>query len=167
MYRRLLVIVADHPGSQKAVAHGLCLARALQAELLFVHLQQAPALALPADIPPTVSTAPEALLQQSAQRGQELLADARRRAEAAGLACRGVSLHALDGIDAVATMAREQQCDLIVVGSEGGNALVRLLTGSAVPGLITRAAVPVMVCHAADPVPADDAAAGAAAASDG
>lgn len=155
MYRRLLILVADHPGSQTAISHGLGLARALHAEVEFVYLVQAPAMAMASEIPPVVTVASDDLLRQAAQRGQTLLAEAGARATEAGVTARTHALHAMDGIDAVAGLARERGCDLIIVGSEGGNALVRLLTGSAVPGLITRAAVPVLVCHAADPLPPD------------
>lgn len=46
----------------------------------------------------------------------------------------------------VAEEASRRRCDLIVVATEGRNALMRLLTGSIVPGLITNATMPVMVC---------------------
>ena len=58
--------------------------------------------------------------------------------------------------DGVVALAGQRGCDLILVGTEGGNAVTRLLTGSSVPGLITRAGVPVMVCHAHDPCPGRD-----------
>jgi nucleotide-binding universal stress UspA family protein len=59
----------------------------------------------------------------------------------------------------VVALAGQRSCDLIVVGTEGGNAVTRLLTGSTVPGLITRAEVPVMICHATDSRPAGEASA--------
>jgi nucleotide-binding universal stress UspA family protein len=57
---------------------------------------------------------------------------------------------ASDGDDdarSIIEAARERDCDLIVVASEGRNALVRLLTGSIIPGLITASTVPVLVCR--------------------
>ena len=36
-------------------------------------------------------------------------------------------------------------CDLIVVATEGRNAVMRILLGSVLPGLITAATVPVLV----------------------
>jgi nucleotide-binding universal stress UspA family protein len=77
----------------------------------------------------------------------------RARAAADGVTARALVLDTVNDVDGLTTLARDQACDLIIVGAEGGNALVRLLTGSAVPGLITRAAVPVMVCHAGDGPP--------------
>lgn len=152
MYHRILVVVADHPSSQIAVSHGLGLAQALGAELLFAHALHHYPLAV-ADMPPVVTIAPDDFSRQAAELGAKLLADARGRATAAGVSARALVLDTVNDVDGITTLAREQACDLIIVGAEGGNALVRLLTGSAVPGLITRAAVPVMVCHAHDSPP--------------
>lgn len=152
MYHRILVVVADHPSSQVAIAHGLGLARALGAEVLFAHALHRYPLAV-ADMPPVVTIAPDDFARQSAELGARLLADARARAAADGVTARALVLDTVNDVDGLTTLARDQACDLIIIGAEGGNALVRLLTGSAVPGLITRAAVPVMVCHAGDGPP--------------
>lgn len=153
MYRRILVLVADHASSQVAVAHGLGLARALGAELLFAHALRHP---LPAvgEMAPPITIGPDDLVRQSAAFGARLVAEAQARAGAQGLPSRTEVIDCIDPVEGITRLARSRGCDLIVVGTEGGNALVRLLTGSAVPGLITRAAVPVMVCHAHDAPPA-------------
>ena len=52
MYHRILIVVADHPSSQVAVAHGLGLAKALGAEVLFAHPLHHYPLAV-ADMPPS------------------------------------------------------------------------------------------------------------------
>jgi len=149
MYQRILVIVTDHPSSQVAIRHALCLARGLAAELLLVHpLVQLPVTVV--DMPPVVTISPDDFAPQSAERGRQLLADARALADERQVRARTQLLDAADVVDGITSLAREQACDLIVVGAERGNALVRLLTGSPVPGLITRATVPVMVCHADD-----------------
>ncbi|HNT40472.1 MAG TPA: universal stress protein [Rubrivivax sp.] len=152
MYHRILVVVADHPSSQVAIAHGLGLARALGAELLFAHALHSYPLAV-ADVAPVVTIAPDEFARQAAELGARLLKEAREQALGAGVKASALVLDAVNGVSGLATLAREHGCDLIIVGSEGGNALVRLLTGSAVSGLITRADVPVMVCHARDAPP--------------
>ena len=152
MYHRILVVVADHPSSQVAIAHGLGLARALGAELLFAHALHSYPLAV-ADVAPVVTIAPDEFARQAAELGARLLKEAREQALGAGVKASALVLDAVNGVSGLATLAREHGCDLIIVGSEGGNALVRLLTGSAVSGLITRADVPVMVCRARDAPP--------------
>jgi nucleotide-binding universal stress UspA family protein len=153
MYRRILIVVSDHPSSKVAAAHGLCLGKALSARLLYVHvLPQLPVAV--ADMPPVVTVAPDEFTQQAARTATRLLAERAAQATAAGVSADTRMLAAPDGVGAMASLALDEGCDLIVIGTEGGNALVRLLTGSAVSGLITRAAVPVMVCHAHDVAPA-------------
>lgn len=152
MYRRILVVVADHPSSQVAISHGLCLAKGLGAEVVFTHALHHYPLAV-ADMPPVVTIAPDEFARQSAELGARLLAEARDRATAKGVTASAMVLDTVNDVDGLAQLAHEQACDLIVIGTEGGNALVRLLTGSAVPGLITRAPVPVLVCHAHDKPP--------------
>jgi len=149
MYHRILVVVADHPSSQVAISHGLCLAKGLGAEVVFTHALHHYPLAV-ADMPPVVTIAPDEMARQSADLGARLLAEAQARAAAKGVTAHAMLLDTVNDVDAINTLAHEQSCDFIVIGTEGGNALVRLLTGSAVPGLITRAPVPVMVCHAHD-----------------
>lgn len=153
MYRRILIVVADHPSSGAAISHGLGLAKALGAEVLLAHPLRHYPLTV-ADMPPVVTLMPDEFAQQAAELGARLLADARRRADAGGVKASAMMLDVVNDVDGLTTLCGEQDCDLIIVGAEGGNALVRLLSGSAVPGLITRAAVPVMVCHASDGPPA-------------
>lgn len=152
MYHRILVVVADHPSSTVAITHGLGLAQALGAELLFAYALHHYPLAA-ADVAPVVTIAPDEFARRSAELGARLLGQARERAAAAGVKASALVLEASSGVSGITELAREHSCDLIVVGAEGGNALVRLLTGSAVSGLITRAGVPVMVCHASDAPP--------------
>jgi nucleotide-binding universal stress UspA family protein len=152
MYRRILVVVADHPSSQVAISHGLCLAKGLGAEVVFTHALHHYPLAV-ADMPPVVTIAPDEFARQSAELGARLLAEARERAAGKGVKASAMVLDTVNDVDGLAQLAHEQACDLIVIGTEGGNALVRLLTGSAVPGLITRSPVPVLVCHAHDKPP--------------
>lgn len=150
MYQRILVVVNDHPSSTVAVTHALGLARALGAEVLLAHpLAQLPPMPM-VDMPPVATIAPGDFAPQALAHARQLLADARALADAAQVRSREHVLDAADVVDAITALARSTDSDLIVVGAERGNALVRLLTGSAVPGLITRATVPVMVCHAGD-----------------
>ncbi|MCZ2292719.1 MAG: universal stress protein [Burkholderiales bacterium] len=152
MYHRILIVVADNPATQIAIAHGLGLARALGAEVLFAHALHSYPLAV-ADVAPVVTIAPDEFARQAAELGARLLAQAREQAAAAEVKASALVLEGVNGVDGLRALAREQSCDLIVIGAEGGNTLVRLLTGSATSGLVTRAGVPVLVCHAHDAPP--------------
>jgi hypothetical protein len=67
-------------------------------------------------------------------------------AEGAGIQSYGVIGSGADDSHSVADAAQKRHCDLIVVGTDGRNAVLRLLSESIVPGLISDATVPVLVC---------------------
>jgi nucleotide-binding universal stress UspA family protein len=152
MYRNILVVVADHPSSQVAIEHGVGLAKALSSKVLFAHVLHQYVVAV-TDMIPVVTDAPEEFSREAAALGGRLLDGALAVAQKAGVAAEKMVLDAPNETDGVVALAGQRSCDLIVVGTEGGNAVTRLLTGSTVPGLITRAGVPVMVCHPNDPCP--------------
>lgn len=152
MYRHLLIVVNDHPSSRVAVEHGVDLARSLNARVSFVHVLPREHVAV-TDLPPVVTLAPDTFAQEASRQAGQLLDAALVVAARSAVIATKVVLDVPNPVDGIASQARDQGCDLIIVGTEGGNALVRLLTGSCVPGLITRAGVPVLVCHATDPLP--------------
>lgn len=130
---RVLVVLEARAGAAPAViAEGLRVAQAERAEVVFVPAGQA---------------AEEDEPDPTALHERALAA-----AERAGVAAR---------IDALATAAPSAQeiaahahilgCHLIVVASEGRNAVTRLLAGSLAPRLITAATMPVLICRDREP----------------
>jgi nucleotide-binding universal stress UspA family protein len=146
MYERILIVVDDASTSEPALQEGLALAKAHSAEVVLLGV-------LPLSGAP-VSDLPVMGMVGYADFEPQAREDAQRRlqaaAEAANLA--GVRQRALvgegpDPVHSIAEAAQSLHCDLIVIGSEGRNAVMRLLTGSLIPGLITHAPVPVLVCR--------------------
>ena len=73
-----------------------------------------------------------------------------REAEVAGVMSNRSMSSGTDDALSIADAAVRHRCDLIVVATEGRNAVMRILTGSVLPGLITAATaatVPVLVCR--------------------
>lgn len=152
--RRLLVIVEGRGKSQAAVIEGLALAQAHGAGIVFVHV-------LPRDMPTGLRASAiaalsgEELHREVRNQSDRLLAAALASARKAGIEARATTLSALHADQRVAEAALEQGCDLIVVATDGRNAVARLISGSLIPGLITASSVPVLVCPAtaAQPTP--------------
>lgn len=71
------------------------------------------------------------------------------RARQANVPCTPVTCNALDAAEAIVETARQQQCDLIIMGSHGRRGLSRLLAGSVAQGVLAHAPVPVMVLRPA------------------
>lgn len=145
MYKRIMVVVDDKPSSHVAVEEGTALAAAHDAEVVFLGTLAQYSVPV-AEAGPFVAVAPEAFLQAARARTEELLADAMAAAEKAGVMAHAITGDEGDGAHGVVEAAQRRRCDLIVVASEGRNAVVRLLTGSVIPGLITSSPVPVLVC---------------------
>lgn len=146
MYQRVMIVIDDRPVSQSCILQGLELSRVHQATAVFLYLLPKisfiglDALSI-ADIPD------EALHIGSRAHGERILSAAREAAEDFGIHSFGLMGLGEDNVQCVVDAAKAQHCDIIVVGTEGRNAVVRLLTGSIVPGLISQATVPVLVCR--------------------
>lgn len=145
MYRRVLIVVDSRLASRAAVLEGTALAKAHAAEVLFFALL--PTYVVPiADMPMFATISPKQFEREARIAANRMLAAATVFADKAGVASRPASAAGEDAAKVIAAAAQRRKCDVIVVASEGRNALLRLLTGSVIPGLITASPVPVLVC---------------------
>jgi nucleotide-binding universal stress UspA family protein len=143
-YKRILVVVDSRPVSRVAVKTGIALAASHQAHIVFFHVM--PRYSMPmADMPPFVAMSPQDFLRDAQAIADRLLSAAASAAKRAGLHAQTASGSGDDDAHCIADVASKRRCELIVVASEGRNALLRLLTGSVIPGLITAAPMPVLV----------------------
>lgn len=145
MYRRIMIVVDDTPASRAAIDEGTSLAARHGAEAVYFALMPAYPVAV-ADELAIGAVASEDFHKSALAKADAVLSDAVSAAQRAGVFARAT--HSPQGGDArcVVEGARRRRCDLIVVGSEGRNAVMRLLTGSLVPALITASPLPVLVC---------------------
>jgi nucleotide-binding universal stress UspA family protein len=146
MYRKILVLVDDRPVTQSAIDEAIALAQVHRAELFFfcvLPIQDYPAI----DMLPVAETRAGIYHAKSAEEASKLLAAASAKSESCAVHSHRATAIASDHAQAVADAAIKQHCDLIVVGTEQQNAVVRLISGNIVPGLISKASVPVLVCR--------------------
>ncbi len=145
MYKRILIVVDPRPVSRAAVTEGVLTAQVHGAEAVFFTVM--PRYSVPVtDAPPFVLESPQEFQQAAKSNADRLLAAASISADRAGLKSRSVIGSGEDDAHCIVEAARKQRCDLIVVATEGRNALMRLMLGSVIPGLITSSPVPVLVC---------------------
>jgi nucleotide-binding universal stress UspA family protein len=150
MYQRILILVDDREVSRHTVSQGVEMARVHGAEVVFFHaLPNLDPMAL--SLPETMMMMPEGYEERVREAAADLLQQASAMADAAGVVnsrsmevCMG---HGISEAQWVAERADKEHCDLIVVGTESRNALVRLIGGSIVPGLVTHANVPLLICR--------------------
>ena len=157
MYKRILVPTDGSPVSEHAVGAAIEFARACGSEIVALSI------AVPEPLLQSVEGAmvvdPGQQIDELRTHAQDLVAAIATRAQGAGVACTAVTMASLDPGEAIVQAARDNACQLIVMGSHGRRGLSRLLMGSVTQAVLAYAPVPVMVVR---PAP-DDAATGQAA----
>jgi nucleotide-binding universal stress UspA family protein len=136
---------AGAPGpATHALSWALGLAQARGAELVL--FSPLPHYQVPlADVPPAASVSPEQFDREAQTAARALLQAAVRQAEAAGVMSHAVLGAGEDRVQAIIDTAERRRCELIVAGSDGSNAVLRLITGNVLPGLITASPLPLLV----------------------
>lgn len=143
-FKRLLVAVDDSPIAARAAEVGTELARALHAELAFVHVVDTMAGYAPeSDIPAAE------LVALAEREGRMLLEQLARRAVGVD---RPPMTFSASGKPAheIVEAAKGWSADAIVVGSHGLRGVKRALLGSVAEGVMRHAVCPVLVVRAPD-----------------
>ncbi len=146
MYKRILIVTGNRDADRAALKEGLALAKVHSAEVLLYHVLPNYA-ATVADMAPMLLVSPKDFRREARREAKRIIGEARMMAYKAGIGSLDGIGDGTDAAECVASAAKIGRCDLIVVGTEGRNALTRLIAGSVIPGLITRSTVPVLVCR--------------------
>jgi nucleotide-binding universal stress UspA family protein len=146
MYKKILVLVDNREATQSAIRQAIGLAQIHRADILFFCILPRYVFAT-VDMLPAVALSPEEFQSQANDLAHTQLVSASKLAEQAGVQSFRVMGSGVDDVQCICDMAQRRHCDLIVVGTDGHNAVMRILSGSVIPGLITAAPVPVLVCR--------------------
>jgi nucleotide-binding universal stress UspA family protein len=145
MFKRILLPTDGSDLSLRAVDLGIDLARQLGATVFVFHAME------PFSSVPYFSEMmifPEDAYEKEVnEKAGYFLEQTRQRAEAAKVLWEGSFEYAHRPHEAIDRIAREQRCDLIVMGSHGRSGMDRLLLGSETNKLLLSTEVPVLVCH--------------------
>jgi nucleotide-binding universal stress UspA family protein len=128
MFERILIPVSDCPCSERAAETAVQLSRLLGCRLVFVH----------------VMTDEEAELQEGREVAQQLLERMARPARFPPT----LRLSTVDGhsiAERILEVAREEQADLIVIGTHGRQGAERLVLGSVAQAVAGSSEIPVQV----------------------
>lgn len=153
MIKSILVPIDGSEHSRKALQFAADVAERFNASIVLVHVVSAAAL-LPAPAPQVgVSVTPEGvpppifstkLAEDMVKLGSELLARETRELEKRGLTANKV-LERGDPVEKILQIAKNERCDLIVIGARGLGKVRALLLGSVSDGVVHRAPCPVLV----------------------
>lgn len=149
MFQRILAPTDGSPVSEAAADVAIVLARSCGSGLvaLAVAVPEPAFQALEGAMASDPGLQVDVLLERARQYADAVAA----RAQQAGVSCTPIACSALDAAEAIVDTAREQRCDLIVMGSHGRRGLSRLLAGSVTQAVLACAPVPVMVLRPAGP----------------
>jgi universal stress protein A len=137
-FRRILCPIDFSPPSQAALDAALEMARQYDATLTLLHVHQPAAV-----VPDGVVIMPPAALQGMFDAGDKLLARWREVAEGHGV--KTSTTTRLGGpADEILRVARDEQHDLIVIGTHGRTGLKHVILGSVAERVVRGASCPVL-----------------------
>jgi len=147
MFKTLLIATDGSDLGDKALAAGLALARTHGATVTILTATDPVSTGIGAGGFGTIDAGPiVARLEESyAAEAAKLLAAARQKAEAEGVAAETLHLPRHRPADGIVETADKLGADLIVMGSHGRRGLNRLLLGSQASEVLARARVPVLI----------------------
>jgi nucleotide-binding universal stress UspA family protein len=142
MYRHILVPTDGSELAERGVAHGLALAKSVDAEIYAIFVVE-PFSEMTGPLRETVGRYAE-LRKEQAVSVLNLVANAARQA---GVSCETIQVENGQPHQAIIAAAEDKGCDLIVMSSHGRSGLSMLLIGSVTNKVLTHAKTPVLVCH--------------------
>ena len=147
MYKHILIATDGSELANRALAHGLALAKELKAPVtvvtvtqLWSALEMAHEAGIKANLNPVRQF--EDMMAASAKMILDAAAD---RAKVAGVTCEFVHVPDRHPAEGIIATAETKSCDLIVMASHGRRAVGRVLLGSQVNEVLAHSKVPVLV----------------------
>jgi nucleotide-binding universal stress UspA family protein len=148
MYRHILIATDGSALAEKAVSHGLSLAKSVGAKVT----------ALIVEAPFGVQDMPESKVrpmseaiarhsEHTKQHADRVLGHVADAAKAADVPCETLQLDHDQPYQAIITTAKDQGCDVIVMASHGHSGISALLLGSVTTKVLTHSTIPVLVCR--------------------
>jgi len=148
MYRNILIATDGSALAEKAVAHGLGLAKAVGAKVTAL-IVEAPFNVF--DVPESrMRQMPEAFAQHAEyvkRHAGKVLDGVAAAAKQAGVACDTVQIEHDQPYRAIIDTAKGKGCDAIIMASHGRGGISAVLLGSVTNKVLTHTAIPVVVVH--------------------
>ena len=145
MYMKILLPTDGSPLATAALEAGAEFAALCRADI--VGLYVAPEYQYPVSIeiiPPSYPTEDE-YVAATRKSGDEYLAGLRRAAAESGLKYIGMTAYSNKPAHKIVEVAREQDCDLIFIGSHGRTGIEQLILGSVTTKVLSLCDIPVLV----------------------
>ena len=148
MYRNILIATDGSELANKAVVHGLDLAKAVGAKVTAL-IVEAPfnVFEVPASRINVMTEAFRAHAATVKQHAGKVLGEVAAAAQKAGVACDTVQIEHEQPYQAIIDTAKSKGCDAIVMASHGRSGISAVLLGSVTNKVLTHTNIPVLVVH--------------------
>lgn len=135
MYKHILLPTDGSKLSEKAIKHGIALAKALKAKITAISVT-----------PPFSAFAPESVTVTDYSRlAAQHLGVVRKAAAASKVVCEVMHVEDDQPYRAIIVAAKKRRCDLIVMASHGRGGISALVLGSVTAKVLTHSTIPVLV----------------------
>lgn len=148
MYRHILIPTDGSQLAQRAVTHGIALAKTVGAKITALIVEptfnifdvpESRIMAMPKEF--------QAYTEQIKAHATKVLESVAREAQAAGVACETVQAVHDQPHEVIINTAKDKGCDLIVMASHGRGGISALVLGSVTTKVLAHTKIPVLVCH--------------------
>jgi nucleotide-binding universal stress UspA family protein len=143
MYRRILLPTDGTEFCERAIRHGIDLAKIVGAKVVGVTVTQPLHSALPLSLIPRDLAG--IIHSETVKLAEEKLAVIERFAQAAGVQAENVQQSNDHPWEEILKIAKDKQCDLIVMASHGRRGVSALVLGSETQKVLTHSTIPVLV----------------------
>jgi nucleotide-binding universal stress UspA family protein len=147
MYQHILIPTDGSELAERAVTHGLSLAKRIGAKVTVITVEERPGLwfGAPPFTAPGVGVAFVELTEEIKKYAASVLDRAANAAKQAGVPCDTIQVEDVQPYEAIIAAATDRGCDLIVMASHGRSGLSSMVLGSVTNKVLTHTRVPVMV----------------------
>lgn len=143
MYKHLLIPTDGSDLADKAVRHGIALAKATGAKITALTVSE-PFHVIAVE-PAMLEDTPESYRKRTEAHATKILGAVAARAKAAGILCERVHVPDEHPYKAIIDTARSEGCDLIVMASHGRGGMSAIIVGSVTLKVLTHTKIPVLV----------------------
>lgn len=148
MYRHILIPTDGSELAQKAVTHGLSLAKSVGAKVTALTVEASfNVYDVPSSKVHQISKAFAEHAEHAKAQATKVLSGVANAAKAAGVPCETVQIVQDDPYEAIIATAKDKGCDLIVMASHGRSGITAVILGSVTTKVLTHTDIPVLVCH--------------------
>jgi nucleotide-binding universal stress UspA family protein len=145
MYRHILIPIDGSELAERAVTHGLSLAKALGAKVTVIIVEEQ--LSEWALMEYGAFERIAEYTEQIKKRSAKALDRAANAAKQAGVSCDTVQVEGAQPYQVIIATAADRGCDLIVMASHGRGGIAAIVLGSVTNKVLTHTKTPVLVCQ--------------------